>query len=328
MRTLQRLCLFLAVIFLCSAVCVAQTPAKEPTASVSGHLTVAGKPAAGIAVVATLSVSFFDNKTVAKATTDEDGNYKLAGLAAGRFTIVPLSKAYVVESAGAYKQPGQTVNVAAGEAITKIDFALVRGNQKGEFALRNLEAARYRLEIKLPTESWYVRAINLPGAAARAPQPTGNSALPVAANANLNNWQGVVTVKSGEQIKDVSIMVGQDAAGVSGRLETDGAAIREGTLVHLVPVDREQANNILRYSETVVKSDGSLSLTNIAPGHYFVLPRIEPASEPGITARPVAWAPIARAKLRREAEAANIIVELKPCQRLVDYALKFGAAVQ
>ena len=31
-------------------------------------------------------------------------------------------------------------------------------NQKGEFALRNLEAARYRLEIKLPTESWYVRA--------------------------------------------------------------------------------------------------------------------------------------------------------------------------
>jgi hypothetical protein len=212
--------------------------------------------------------------------------------------------------------------------ISMLAGGLGAQNQKGEFALRNLEAARYRLEIKLPTESWYVRAINLPGAAARAPQPTGNSALPVAANANLNNWQGVVTVKSGEQIKDVSIMVGQDAAGMSGRLETDGAAIREGTRVHLVPVDREQANNILRYSETVVKSDGRLSLTNIAPGRYFILPRIEPASEPGITARPVAWDPIARAKLRREAEAANIIVELKPCQRVVDYRLKLGAAVQ
>jgi protocatechuate 3,4-dioxygenase beta subunit len=127
MKILQPVCLLLAVLIFSSAFCVAQTPSKEPTASVSGHVTVAGKNAPGVTMVATFSTSFFVNKTVAKATTDEDGNYKLAGLAAGRFTIVPLAKAYVVGTVGAFKEPVQTVNVAEGEAVTKIDFALVRG---------------------------------------------------------------------------------------------------------------------------------------------------------------------------------------------------------
>jgi protocatechuate 3,4-dioxygenase beta subunit len=71
--------------------------------------------------------SFFDNKTVAKTTTDEDGNYKLIGLPAGQFTILPLARAYVVASGSSYKEASQTVNVAEGEAITKIDFVLVHG---------------------------------------------------------------------------------------------------------------------------------------------------------------------------------------------------------
>lgn len=192
-------------------------------------------------------------------------------------------------------------------------------NEKGEFAMRNLEAGRYRLEIKLPTESWYVSAIKLPDTAAPAPQP----AQPAAANPNSNAWQGVVTIKPGEKVSGVSITVGQDAAGLRGRLETD-AAIREGTRVHLVPVEREQANNVLRYSETIVKSDGSFAFTNIAPGRYFILPRVEPPTETDAPARPIAWDATTRAKLRLDAEKANTIVELKSCQRVVDYTLKPG----
>jgi len=66
-------------------------------------------------------------KTVAKTTTDNDGNYRLTGLSAGRFKIIPIAKAFVAGTESAYKQPEQTVNVAEGESITKIDFALVRG---------------------------------------------------------------------------------------------------------------------------------------------------------------------------------------------------------
>lgn len=119
--------LLLAITFLASTFCAGQTPAKEPTASISGHVTISGKSAPGITVVATLSVSFFDNSTVAKTTTDEDGNYKLTGLTVGRFTVMPMAKAFVVGTSGAYKQPGQPVNVAEGETVTKIDFNLVRG---------------------------------------------------------------------------------------------------------------------------------------------------------------------------------------------------------
>ncbi|HEY8185269.1 MAG TPA: carboxypeptidase-like regulatory domain-containing protein [Pyrinomonadaceae bacterium] len=198
-------------------------------------------------------------------------------------------------------------------------------SEKGEFGLRNLEAARYRLEIKLPTESWYVRTINLPGAASRAQQPSSTQASqPTAANPNPNAWQGVVTLKAGESLNGVSVMVGQDAAGLYGRAGPEGAVIREGTRVHLVPVEREQANNVLRYGETFVNSDGSFAITNIAPGRYFILARVESPTETDTPARPVALDPPTRAKVRREAEAANTIIELKPCQRVLDYSLKLS----
>jgi protocatechuate 3,4-dioxygenase beta subunit len=127
MRISPRALLVLALIALPSTFCFGQTPVKEPTASVSGHVTISGKPAAGITVVASLSTSFFDNKTVGKTTTDEDGNYKLTKLAAGRFTVMPMAKAFVVGTGSVYKEPGQAVNVADAEAVTKIDFTLVRG---------------------------------------------------------------------------------------------------------------------------------------------------------------------------------------------------------
>jgi protocatechuate 3,4-dioxygenase beta subunit len=127
MRIPQHIFPLLAIILLCFPLGDAQTPTKEPTASVSGHVTIGGKSAPGVTVVATFSASFFSNSTVAKAVTDEDGNYKLTRLGAGRFTIMPLAKAYVVGSSGPFKEAEQAVNVADGEAVTKIDFALVRG---------------------------------------------------------------------------------------------------------------------------------------------------------------------------------------------------------
>jgi hypothetical protein len=205
-------------------------------------------------------------------------------------------------------------------------------NDKGEFAMHNLESGKYRLEVKLPTESWYLSAIKLPGAAAPAPQPTQPTQptqpiSPAAANPNvpnLNAWQGVVTMKPGEKLSGVSIVVGQDAAGLRGRFDTEGAAIREGTRVYLLPVEREQTNNVLRYSETFVKSDGSFAFTNVAPGRYFILTRVEPPTDGDATPRPSAWDAAARVKLRAEAEKANTMIELKPCERVVDYTLKPG----
>jgi protocatechuate 3,4-dioxygenase beta subunit len=116
----------LSLIFICST-CIAQNPAADSTASVSGRVTLGGKGAAGITVVARVTDSPFENRTVAKVVTDDEGKYRLTGLAAGRFTITPIARAFVVAVSDSYKQPGQSVNVAEKEEIAKIDFALVRG---------------------------------------------------------------------------------------------------------------------------------------------------------------------------------------------------------
>jgi Carboxypeptidase regulatory-like domain len=188
-------------------------------------------------------------------------------------------------------------------------------NVKGEFTARGLDAGKYRLGITLPTEAWYVRAIN-PPAAVRGPQP--GATPPRTGDA----WQGVVTLKSGERVSPVSIMVGQDAAFLSGRVAvTPESALPAGLRVHLIPTERDRADNILRYSETPVSSDGSFTFRNLAPGSYFVAARIEPGETGSAPPRPSAWDPTTRIKLRREADAANNVVELKSCQRLVDYAL-------
>ena len=191
-------------------------------------------------------------------------------------------------------------------------------NAKGEFTVANIEASKYRLGITLPTEAWYIRAIIPPGALPpKGAQPGATTPRPGDA------WQGVIILKSGERVGPVKIMVGQDAAGLVGRITTTPeTGIPVGLRVHLVPEDRERADNILRYSETLVDRDGSFSFTNLAPGRYFVVARIEPTIETQSTPpRPIAWDPAARIKLRREAEAANNIIELKPCQRLIDYTL-------
>jgi hypothetical protein len=215
-------------------------------------------------------------------------------------------------------------------AMTALFSGLGRMTDSGEFALRNLEAGRYRLDIKLPSESWYVRAINLPARAVQT-TPTSSSAQPSspdkgaqppATNPNAVGWQGTVTIRSGDSLSGVSILVGQDAAGLRGRAAPEGAVIREGTHVHLVPVERENANNVLRYSETFVKRDGTFAITNVAPGRYFIFSRVEPANESDAAPRPIAWNTAERVKLRREAEAAKTEVELKPCQSMVDYQLK------
>ena len=117
----------LLLLVLYSLVASAQTPTKAPTASISGRVTIDGKGVAGVTVAATTTSSPLDNRTVAKATTDDDGNYQLTGLAAGEFMLMPLAKAFVEGTTGAYRQPGRAISVAEGETITKIDFALVRG---------------------------------------------------------------------------------------------------------------------------------------------------------------------------------------------------------
>lgn len=203
---------------------------------------------------------------------------------------------------------------SGGQVMTQL-FGAFGGtlNAKGEFAMGNLETGRYRLAITLPTEAWYVRKI--------APPATSTQQRPT------DSWQGVITLKSGERAGPFSITIGQNAASLRGRIDltSEGSTTFAGLRVHLVPIDREEANNILRYSETVVGNDGSFGFTNIAPGRYLIAAISQQEELVSTTSRPAALDPTMRSKVRHEAETANMVVDLKPCQQLVDYKLALKA---
>lgn len=193
---------------------------------------------------------------------------------------------------------------------------------QGEFTIHNLMAGNYRLTTRLPTEVWYVRSITLPTAATRQPVAPAKSAETKSASTS-----SFLALKMGERISGVTVHVAQDAASLRGRVvpATEGAALPANLKVHLVPTERERAEDLLRYSEVPLGSDGAFTMQNLAPGRYWIIARPAPDDAPERVLRPLAWDAQERAKLRREAEAANTTIELQSCQRVADYALRLRA---
>jgi protocatechuate 3,4-dioxygenase beta subunit len=189
-------------------------------------------------------------------------------------------------------------------------------NNKGEFKISRLDAGRQHIVIRFPSEDWYVRSLKLP------PQPPATEARDAARNG--------VTVKSGEQVQGLTITLAEGAAGLRGRVvqATEGARLPERLRLHLVPAEKEAADEVLRYYEAEVKGDG-FELQNLSPGRYFVIARRaadDRASED--SPLPVAWDTDARQRLHQRAEAANTVLELKPCQRMIDYSFKYAPAAR
>jgi hypothetical protein len=99
---------------------------KKPTGSVSGHVTVKGKGKAGI-VVGVLGEFGSRSTPIPKATTDQDGKYRINALAAGTYQIAPLTPAYVGTEFNSFGERGKSLILSEGENFEGLDFSLVRG---------------------------------------------------------------------------------------------------------------------------------------------------------------------------------------------------------
>jgi hypothetical protein len=133
-------------------------------------------------------------------------------------------------------------------------------------------------------------------------------------------------IKSGDNMTGVTVKVVEGAAGLRGKVvsEKEGASLPSRLRVHLAPVDAALANEVLRYAEVLMNSGRSFAFNNLAPGKYWLLARPVPDDEPADRpAMPIAWEAKERAKLRKEAEAMKIEIELKPCQRITDQVVKY-----
>lgn len=120
-----------------SATLAAQEPneARQATASISGRVTVGGKPVQGVILTAEPVESgeqnvlqrMMEKRQLLKAATDVEGRYRIEGLQPGRYSISPYSPALVAKDARTAGAIKEMVNVTDGEAVEKIDFTLARG---------------------------------------------------------------------------------------------------------------------------------------------------------------------------------------------------------
>ncbi|HEY7545153.1 MAG TPA: hypothetical protein VID27_09735 [Blastocatellia bacterium] len=189
-------------------------------------------------------------------------------------------------------------------------------NAKGEFLIRFLEQGQKRMVLKLPGEQWYARAITLQASAA---------------SRTLDLARDGFSLKPGESLNGVNIILKEGAASLSGRVVTGKEESIPATRlrIHLVPAEALSADETLRYAETTAQSDGTFKFANLAPGRYWIVVR-QMAEEESIESpsRPVAWDANGRAGLRFEGEAVGSSIELKPCQKIADFLPRYTPPVK
>lgn len=175
---------------------------------------------------------------------------------------------------------------------------------RGEFLLTNMSAGKYSLNVKPQSSSWYVRDIAWES-------PTA------VIGTSVQTRSDVLTLKSGERAQGLIIKLAPGAASIKGRVSATDAALPSRLHVYAVPVKREHVDDVLRYARAQVQPDGTFSLEHLAPDRYWLLLAADVENEhPFFDAK-------ARAVLRRDAERANVTVDLEPCQQIADYRLRF-----
>ncbi|HEX5705580.1 MAG TPA: carboxypeptidase-like regulatory domain-containing protein [Pyrinomonadaceae bacterium] len=179
---------------------------------------------------------------------------------------------------------------------------------KGDFILRNLRAGTYRLNVQLPSAAWYFRSVAL------------------GANTKATDWKVVsegVNVK--QSVSGLTVTISEGAAGLRGRITVaEGQRLPSRTVVYLVPAEKENALNLLRYFEARVESDGAFNIRNVVPGDYLIHARAAEGDTPRMIS--IREDLDLRTTVTREAEKAKQSVTLKACERLENYEFAYPPA--
>ncbi len=208
-----------------------------------------------------------------------------------------------------------------GDAIepAPILFAFTEAvpNDRSEINLRNLSSGTYRLETRLPAAGWYVKAITLGPADQKqqSPKTTGP-----------NIPRDGIMLKSGERVSGLTVTIAEGGASFRGRVTVaEGQSLPPNLRIYLVPAEKESVADVLRFFETRADTDGSFSMGNIAPGHYWMIGRTADESEPA-TVKPIRQDSALRSQVAKEAEKAKNEIQLQPCERIVDYEIRYPPA--
>ncbi len=218
----------------------------------------------------------------------------------------------------------KTLKTAEKEQAFPLAFSVAQGspNQSGDFMLRNLSVGDYTLHTRFSAKYWFIRSISrdTPGQRPTAKTGVANRGFDVARNG--------VNLKSGERVSGINITLAEGAASLRGMIKlAPGESVPPKLTVHLVPAEKENAEDVLRLFAARLNADGMFAFNNLPPGNYWVVARTAGENEWTSDAKVRLPETEIRTRIRRAAEAAKTRVEFKPCQNVSDYQLPIAVPV-
>ncbi|PWT90455.1 MAG: hypothetical protein C5B55_09720 [Blastocatellia bacterium] len=113
-----------------AAVCVCaqtqtRTNTQAETATVTGKVTIKGKPATGIVVMLRRYDGGNPLENSVRGTTDQAGVYRIADIPPSSYQLAVISPGYVITDSAEIRT--RSLVLSAGETVTDINFSLVRG---------------------------------------------------------------------------------------------------------------------------------------------------------------------------------------------------------
>ena len=273
--------------------------------SVSGLVTIEGKPASGVAVSLTWTQGGPERKRLGVAT-DPEGRFSFVGIPPGSYAITPHAYAFVLSNNNQHWQNSKNIVVGAGETIDAGSLGLVRGSvvtgrvvdedgrpviggyvslqrprREGETHTEYVQSAAptnyetddrgvYRL-FGVPPGRYLLRVRLLTGSHA------DNTTYSVFYPDSLDESKAqVIELSSGEEKTGINITAVSPAKtyAASGRLidAVSGTPI-QGVGVWLWPLDgnEEKMEMVPRRHEVMnTKNDGSFRISGLRPGQYRV----------------------------------------------------------
>ena len=295
----------------------AQQPVPEKSSgSISGRVTVDGKPKAGVVVELLTTIANGPRRPIATATTTKTGKYVLTGVGAGTYDVSPSAPTLVVPSQGQSGQSGKTVTIETGESVKRIDFDLV---SKGSISGRVLDSSGepvkgQTVELILRGEDNYRRPFyssepgdhttNDEGVYHISGVPPGRYIVKVGVAYGLSSYgpsgrrhvyypetfhpsadeaskATVVEVETGRETTDVDITVGRplklyDIVGQLILVETGAPVPNVGLEIITTRANGKESTHLGGAFSS--DANGEFRIKNALPGHYVVNAENDPVS--------------------------------------------------
>lgn len=194
-------------------------------------------------------------------------------------------------------------------------------DKAGDFVLRNLAPGQFNLGAQFFAKYWYLRSMTRE--ASGATPAAGRAGVLQQTARQMDAARNGVNLKFGERVSGLTVTLAEGAASLRGTVKLgEGESVPAKLYSYLVPSEKENAEDVLRFFSAPVNSDGAFAFSNLPPGRYWVLARV--AADNGSQSSSRLRTPDdaeTRAQIRRAAEAGKTVVEFKPCQNVSNYEL-------